>query len=254
MALFDFSRTVPRSWCAGWGALWKTARSAGITALALASVFATNPNSQATPITYTETLNATGTIGGVAFNNAVLTFTTVADTANITFQMIEGIPTYENAGTTTVQIAGIGMATFTGGDTFGAISKDLNNPPPYGLVGIGDLTLTLYFGANFIGYPPLSDLSVPYTATGSGATSFGPFETTTLGDLVITQSISSAGTFTAFTVPEPPALDIPRPRVSDRRRLASSSPTLSCAWILLVSGLIGAVYWRRVRRAALAGR
>ena len=174
--------------------------------LALASILVGDHASQATPIVYTETLTATGTIGEQSFSNAVLTFTTVADTSNITLQMIEGIATYENPGLTTVQIAGIGTATFTGGDSFGAISKILNSPPPYGLVGIGDLTLTLFFGANQVGYPPLSDLSQPYTATGDGASSFGPFQTTTLGDLTITESISSEGTFTAFTVPEPTSL------------------------------------------------
>jgi hypothetical protein len=207
MVCLEFPRILQRICCPPRGAIAIRARSPiGIASIAVLLVLASEQASHATPITYTETLTATGTIGGVAFNNAVLTFTTVADTTNITSQMIEGILTYENPGTTTVQIEGIGTATFIGGDSFGTISKILNSPPPYGLVGIGDLTLTLYFGANFIDYPPLSDLSVPYTATGAGATSFGPFQTTTLGDLAITQSVASSGTFTASTVPEPASL------------------------------------------------
>ena len=66
-----------------------------------------------------------------------MTITTLADTANIKNLTYLGYPTYENAGTTTIQIPGFGTATFNKGDSFGAFRKICF---PGIVVGIEDLS------------------------------------------------------------------------------------------------------------------
>jgi hypothetical protein len=67
----------------------------------------------AAPITYTEQFTATGSLGDQDFANALVTFTAVGNTSNVTCGSnsceISSLPT-------TVNVAGVGTATFT--DTF----------------------------------------------------------------------------------------------------------------------------------------
>ncbi len=64
----------------------------------------------ASPITYTEKATASGTIGSSSFLNVLITITMLGDTANVT----GGAGFFTNSiGTMTIDIAGIGLATFT---------------------------------------------------------------------------------------------------------------------------------------------
>jgi hypothetical protein len=66
----------------------------------------------ATPIRYTETVTATGSLGGSTFTDAVVTLTLVGDTTAVTNPFAGE---YENGGTASVNVAGLsGTATFTG--------------------------------------------------------------------------------------------------------------------------------------------
>src|SRR5262245_30465233 len=69
------------------------------------------------PITYSESVLASGSLGGVAFTDARLTLSLVSDTLNV-------IQFRYNAGIATVDVAGIGTATFTNLDM-----RVVSNPP-----------------------------------------------------------------------------------------------------------------------------
>ena len=108
---------------------------------------------RATPIIYTESGTAQGTLNGTPFNTT-LTFTTVSDTSNITFAVLGGgtVPTYFNSGTTTVNVQGLGVATLTG-SSYGAYSHDFH---AYGLgqaMGIMDITQLAYVMYNAASLP-----------------------------------------------------------------------------------------------------
>src|ERR1039458_637326 len=61
------------------------------------------------PITFTETQNGIGSLGGTPFNNALVTIVLTTDTSTIT-----GSGTFFDIGPATVTVAGItGTATFT---------------------------------------------------------------------------------------------------------------------------------------------
>ena len=61
-------------------------------------------------ITYTEQATASGTIGAGSFFDVFVTITMVGDTTNV----IGGSGFFQNFGTMTINIPGIGLATFTG--------------------------------------------------------------------------------------------------------------------------------------------
>ena len=92
--------------------------------------------------TCTETGFLTGSLNGVNFNNAEVTFTTVADSADITSVLLDGtFPSYLAPGITTIQIPGFSLATFNGPDLFGTYTLDLSAfDPGVGTVGMLDLT------------------------------------------------------------------------------------------------------------------
>jgi hypothetical protein len=132
-----------------------------------------------------------------------VTLTTVSDTANLVdLSSTFGFPLYKNPGLTMIDIAGVGLATFSSG-TFGIYTgyQGINN------AGIADLT-------NFktitgIQTSTLYDGVSNFTATGPVFSSTNTtYVTTSLGDLTITGR-SGNGTFTAVTsavVPEPSSL------------------------------------------------
>lgn len=62
----------------------------------------------AVPITYTVAATGTGSLGASTFTNALVTITLTGDTSGVT-----GTGPFFNAGPTTVNVAGIGTATFT---------------------------------------------------------------------------------------------------------------------------------------------
>jgi hypothetical protein len=160
------------------------------------------PEVSANPITYTQTGRLTGTIGSTAFTDAAVTLTTVGDTANLVdLSSSFGAPLYMNPGLTTIDISGVGVATFSG-DSFGMLSYNVIEKS----VGIWDLTTVKEIlgmrTATF--YDGVSN----YTATGPALSTLETYVTTSMGDLTIT-GFSGNGTFTAVTlatVPEPSSL------------------------------------------------
>ena len=106
----------------------------------------------AAPIAYTLTSTGTGTLGGVPFTDAVVTVTLVGDTSNvITSIVVPPNPWLFNPGTATVNVAGLGTATFT--DSIGIFST-FNDPNP-------DL-----FGVPVVAIIDLSNPSDPSSGTG----------------------------------------------------------------------------------------
>ena len=161
----------------------------------------------ANPITYTQTGHLTGTIGSTAFTDAAVTLTSVGDTANLVdMSSLYSLPLYANPGLTSIDIAGVGVATFSN-DSLGMFTEDLSIYGSGFFAGILDITSlnSILSVQTSTFYDGVSN----FTATGrvysnSGAT----YVTTSLGDLTIT-GVSGNGTFTAVTsatVPEPSSL------------------------------------------------
>jgi hypothetical protein len=152
----------------------------------------------ATPVTYIESGTGSGTLGTAAFTDALVTITMVGDTSNIT-----GGPTFfsNTVGTFTLNVAGVGTATFT--DSMEVFVNQTFAPPA---AGIGDLS-----------QGPASVLDTLDSSFGSYALTapFGPVTNTafirpdvtfntTLGGFNI-QSMGPA-TFQAIGVPEPSSI------------------------------------------------
>ena len=167
-----------------------------ILVLGFASTIIFGSPSRAIPITYVEQAIATGSLGGVGFTNANMILSMTGDTTDVTDEPT----TFFNFGTLTVNVAGIGLATFTDSTSVAANQAALD-------VGFADHTKgsAILFTSN----PLLSayDLS---TATGPllGTASYNaglPFLTT--DGLFVLNSISGSVTFIATTgIPEPTAL------------------------------------------------
>jgi hypothetical protein len=84
-----------------------------LTAAALGSIAATNGRTSADLITYTETVVASGSLGGVQFTGALVTIVATADTAGVVrLQQFPAILAVDNA-SATILVAGLGEATFT---------------------------------------------------------------------------------------------------------------------------------------------
>lgn len=181
---------------------------------ALACSFGCIAPVHAAPITYTLASNGTGTFGGTAFTNALVTVKLTGNTSAVT---TEG-PGLFNPGTATVTVAGLGTATLT--DTIGIFATfndltlfgspavvilDLSNPsdPASGTGILGQI------GAELMGY----NLQTAFGPdTGSGGPFSGskvtPHFATTGGDLTwaIGQSLGSSTFTAAISTPEPETL------------------------------------------------
>jgi len=148
----------------------------------------------ASSITYTEQATASGTIGTSSFFDVFVTITMVGDATNV----IGGSGFFQNSGTMTIDIPGIGLATFTGNtavfDNQGAAT-----------VGMADYTLGGSILDTVDGAFATYDLMTPIGPI-TNASFYRPDLTygTTLGGLNFTQMSDS--TFTASTVPEPSSL------------------------------------------------
>ena len=149
----------------------------------------------AVPITYTEQAIASGSFGGTAFSDALMTIVLIGDTSSVTLDAA----IYHNIGPATVTVAGIGSATFT--DQMDAFC----NVSGTGAGGISDVTLNvLVLVTN--GLQPSSCTLGTVSGTVSGTTTFNSLlhYPTTNGSLFFTAiGISS---FTATAVPEPGSL------------------------------------------------
>ncbi|HLZ75156.1 MAG TPA: PEPxxWA-CTERM sorting domain-containing protein [Phenylobacterium sp.] len=175
----------------------------------------TAQSAQATPITFIETVNASGMLGADVFSDALVTFTGTADTTDVVgAYQISHLPI-------SVDVAGLGSAAFT--DDFLLYAN--NNGPN---IGMGDITTglaLLYVGGPLGGY----DLQSNFSLTGISQKNLGASYNTTAGAFSFRTTAETA-TFQAQlgAVPEP------------------------AAWALMISGfgLAGAALRRR--RAAFA--
>jgi hypothetical protein len=170
-----------------------------LSCVALAALSAT---ASAAVMTYTQTATLSGTLGGISFTDAAVTFRMTADTANIQTALLGDSPSWTNAGVTTIDIAGFETATFNGSD-FGVFAADFSAFAPLGTVGFTNLTNDIGIAFFFQGDDPSYSLATAGTFTGAGDYQDTPFSTT-LGDLVLS-GISGNSTFTAAAVPEPSA-------------------------------------------------
>jgi hypothetical protein len=157
---------------------------------------------QAEPITYTQQFTASGSLGGTAFTDQLLTVVFRGDTANV-FSPISRV--FENeAGTATVNVPGIGTATFTApmaafdnqNFAFASIGGASSEFP-----AILQETVNQVFGS----YDLTSAIG---PITGPGISHVVTFPTT-LGDFVVTTNTGDTA-FTASTsaVPEPASLTL----------------------------------------------
>lgn len=180
------------------------------------------PNSAAaSPIVYTVSGNASGTIGGLPFSNVLINVSIFSDTTTV--QPVPGFPPLvANVGTTFIGITGIGLSLVTDptlvfasvipieiDDDFPIIPVvvigTIDNPPAVdsftGIGAVGSNLLTGYALTTSIG---------PIMGTGGIGYPTGLIIHTSRGDLtfVANTSPTTTGTFTAtlLPVPEPSTL------------------------------------------------
>jgi hypothetical protein len=172
--------------------------------VACLSVGALTGTGRAGSLTYTEVTDASGSLGSQTFTNQQITFTYYGNTAGITNP--EPGLFVNQGGTATVNIAGIGTATFT---------------QPVG-VFVNQFIPAAGFGDSQAGFDIL-DISSSAFASYDLSTAYGPIPgdefgnsssvsvSTTLGALVIT-SAAPFGVFNAVTttaaIPEPGSLTL----------------------------------------------
>jgi PEP-CTERM motif len=152
----------------------------------------------ATPIAYTWTGTGTGTLGGLAFNNAQFTFSVVSDTGTV-FDPGNGV-LRNPALTASVNVAGVGTATLSN-----AIAAVFN--PTLSRVGLSDFTqnLAILFVATPAGYDLASDFGPISGSTAFNA--FTPFPTSS-GAFSLNSILRDTAEFRAVVrgVPEPGTL------------------------------------------------
>jgi hypothetical protein len=180
--------------------------------------------SQANPITYAVSAIASGTLGGSAFTNALVTVTLVGDTSAVFQPLPADLPQlFANPGTATVTVAGLGTATLNDPSGYAAVAFpvipgeiplpsvgiwegfDLIASTGTAILGVGDDSLA--------GYDLKSPLG-PLAGAGSGV-STNPDGSpvafaTNVGPLVISRT-GENGTLTVTTttsVPEPVSLSL----------------------------------------------
>ena len=154
---------------------------------------------QADPITYTLSSDVSGTLGGMSFTDALVTITLIGDTANVVPGPVPFTDVVENTGAATVDVSGIGTATFT--DSVGIIDT-LTDTSIFGVPAVLLLDLTtgtglmLETGSTFTTYGLTTSIGpisgVGGVASGSHIT---PVFGTTDGDLTWTvgQSLGRNG-------------------------------------------------------------
>lgn len=158
-----------------------------VIALLSCSAFAAlSSTASAAVMTYTQTGFLSGSLGGTSFSNAAVTLQVTADTANVQYASLYGglLPTWTNAGVTTIDIAGFPAATFIGPDTYGVVNADGTNVVGFAVVGFANLTqLKTILGTNhseFVNYA--LDTARSFTGVAnSNEDTYPPTYSTTLG-------------------------------------------------------------------------
>jgi hypothetical protein len=181
-------------------------------------------SADASPIVYTESGFASGTIGGSNFTNALVKVTASGDTTNVVSFTDGVITVYANLSSlTTVTIAGIGTATVSDANAVYSFPTAVDIDPSNGFPVLPYVVIAT------LDSPPALDGFTGIGAEGNNAllgydlkTAIGPitgspggigyptslFVNTSLGHLTFNANISptAQGTFTATLVPEPMSL------------------------------------------------
>ena len=153
--------------------------------------------SRASPIVYSVSDTASGTLGGTAFTNAVVTVSFASDTSTVTgsggfYSTTVGTGYVTIGANAPVALTDVGQVDFFDNQSFGGIAY----------AGIGDGPSILDTGANaFASYSGTTPLG---PTTGQVFFNAGDAFATTAGQFVI-NSAGATSTFTA-AVPEPAAL------------------------------------------------
>jgi hypothetical protein len=167
-----------------------------LTAAAVALLGCVTPV-QASPITYTETATATGTLGLLTFTDALVTMTLMGDTSTVTHfgQFFQNF----GSGPVTVNVSGLGTAIF---NTTVVAFDDQNNS----IAGLQDFTsgLAILDTLNAAFGPYGYDLKSPIGPVSGGIAAYNPDQTfpTSLGNFQLT-STSGNSTFSATESPTP---------------------------------------------------
>jgi hypothetical protein len=169
----------------------------GLAALAL--LLGSGGPVSAGPIVYTVQTTASGSLGGTPFSNALVTVSFTGDTSNVT----GGGGFFTNTvGTATVNVAGLGTATFT--DSMEAFVNQTFVPPAAGIADttIGGSVLDT-FNAAFATYDLRS-----FIGPLSGAPFINPGESfpTNRGGFILNSAGNSTFQAASPTVPEPSTL------------------------------------------------
>jgi len=166
---------------------------------------------KASPITYTLSSAVSGTLGGTSFTDALVTVTVTGDTANVTPGSAPYTDVVVNSGNATVDVSGVGTATFTDAVEIGDTLTDtaiLGVPAVLILDSTTGTGILLETASIFTTYDLRSSLG-PISGTGGVASGshVTPVFATTAGSLTwdVGQSLGAA-TFTAIATPEPGTL------------------------------------------------
>ena len=157
-------------------------------------------SAEAVPITYVEQATGTGQLGSTPFTDSLVTIT--FDFGGDTTNVINAGFFKNTLGTMTVDVAGIGTATFTD-PLMGSVVNHITNT-----AGLSDFT------SDYLVLGTVNTVFDTYTLDSSigpiaGTTRFNPGIAfpTTLGDFYFSSLMEdSDSTFTATTVPEPATL------------------------------------------------
>jgi len=178
----------------------------GIVTMATVVLLGSVTAARATPITFTEQFTASGSLGGSAFNNVLVTINLLGDTSTVI-----GSAGHFNSdfGTATVIVSGLGAATFTDPQWW-ALDNPQGGTGSSPVAGIADVTLSrsiaLTIDPTFATYDLRSSIG---PVTGQGLFSFNFSAPTTSGNLVLTSVAGNTSTFSATTaVPEPATLTL----------------------------------------------
>jgi hypothetical protein len=155
---------------------------------------------RAGPITYTETFNATGTLGTLgSFTNALVTLTGVGDTTNV---VPNGTQILNSPLTATVTVAGIGTAAFT--DSLVVVDRPTLSDAGFSDTIGGFAARLLPSNAFFGGYNLKTSIAPALSGNLDNNNPTGLNFGTNHGALTFA-SFGSTGTFGA-TVPEPSSI------------------------------------------------
>jgi hypothetical protein len=163
---------------------------------------------RATPITYTEQLTGTGTIGGSTFTNALVTINLFGDTSTVS-----GSPgSFErDFGTATVTVFGFGTATFTDPQLW-AFDNPFGGSGSTPVAGISDITASLLIAdTNNVAFATYDLRTSIGPLAGPVAINPGALFPTTMGNFALTSVSGNTSTFSATTsaaVPEPATLTL----------------------------------------------